>query len=165
MDKRQGEVERTWIEIPSELLLTPCGDKITTIIDAVYPGFEFNYDCIPYLSQRAIVCPVNSVVDEINDRMLAKVPGEAKDYLSSDTISNTLEKPADFDLLYPIEFLNSISINNFPEHRISLKVGSVVVLLRNINQSLGLCNGTRLIVTRLGDYVFESRIMTRTNIG
>jgi ATP-dependent DNA helicase PIF1 len=165
MNKRQGEVERTWIEIPKELLLTPCGDKITAIIDAVYPDFELNYDYIPYLSQHAIVCPVNTVVDEINDKMLAKVLGDAKDYLSSDTISNTLEKPADFDLLYPIEFLNSISINNFPKHRISLKIGSAVVLLRNINQSLGLCNGIRLMVTRLGDYVFESKIMTGTNIG
>ncbi|XP_015621013.1 uncharacterized protein [Oryza sativa Japonica Group] len=165
MNKRQGEVERTWIEIPKELLLTPCGDKITAIIDAVYPDFELNYDCIPYLSQRAIVCPVNTVVDEINDNMLAKVPGDAKDYLSSDTISNTLEKPVDFDLLYPIEFLNSISINNFQEHRISLKIGSAVVLLRNINQSLGLCNETRLMVIRLSDYVFESKIMTGTNIG
>jgi ATP-dependent DNA helicase PIF1 len=147
------------------MLLTPHGDKITAIIDAVYPDFQTNYDCIPYLAQRAIVCLVNAVVDEVNDMMLAKVPGEAKDYLSSDTIANTLEKAADFDLLYPIEFLNSISINNFPEHHISLKIGSAVVLLRNINQSLGLCNGTRLLVTRLGDFIFEGKIMTGTNIG
>jgi ATP-dependent DNA helicase PIF1 len=37
------------------------------------------------------------------------------------------------------------------------------MLLRNLNQSLGLCNGTRLIVTNLGQNVIEAVIITGTH--
>jgi ATP-dependent DNA helicase PIF1 len=37
------------------------------------------------------------------------------------------------------------------------------MLLRNLNQSEGLCNGTRLIITCLGDKVIEGQIMTGTH--
>ncbi|ELP91477.1 hypothetical protein EIN_143770 [Entamoeba invadens IP1] len=36
-----------------------------------------------------------------------------------------------------------------PPHHLVLKVGTIVILLRNLNVSLGLCNGTPLIVTEL----------------
>ncbi|KZV50108.1 hypothetical protein F511_31490 [Dorcoceras hygrometricum] len=39
------------------------------------------------------------------------------------------------------------------------------MLLRNIDHSLGLCNGTRLIVTRLRNHVLEGRILTGSNAG
>jgi ATP-dependent DNA helicase PIF1 len=39
------------------------------------------------------------------------------------------------------------------------------MLLRNIDQSEGLCNGTRLIVTRLADHVIGSKIISGKNIG
>jgi hypothetical protein len=39
------------------------------------------------------------------------------------------------------------------------------MLMRNMNQSLGMCNGTRLIVTKLGKYVIEGKIISGSNIG
>jgi ATP-dependent DNA helicase PIF1 len=39
------------------------------------------------------------------------------------------------------------------------------MLLRNINQAEGLCNGTRLTITILGDMVIEGQIMTGTQQG
>ena len=39
------------------------------------------------------------------------------------------------------------------------------MLLRNLGQVQGLCNGTRLIVTRLADHVLEARIISGKNIG
>ena len=39
------------------------------------------------------------------------------------------------------------------------------MLLRNIAQSEGLCNGTRLIVTQLGKWFLEAKIITGSNIG
>jgi ATP-dependent DNA helicase PIF1 len=38
-------------------------------------------------------------------------------------------------------------------------------LLRKIEQSLELCNGTRLIITKLGTYVVEGRVISDNNIG
>jgi hypothetical protein len=40
-----------------------------------------------------------------------------------------------------------------------------VILLRNLNQAMGLCNGTRLMITRLADYVFEATVMTGLAVG
>ena len=67
--------------------------------------------------------------------------------------------------LYPVEYLNTLTANNFPAHKLHLKVGVPIMLLRNLNQSLGLCNDTRLIVTNLGDNVIEAIIITGTHIG
>ena len=39
------------------------------------------------------------------------------------------------------------------------------MLLRNLNQSEGLCNGTRLIVTALGEMIIEAQIITGIHTG
>lgn len=46
-----------------------------------------------------------------------------------------------------------------------LKVGSPVMLLRNIDHSIGLCSGTRLIVTQLVDHVLEAKILDGNHAG
>jgi ATP-dependent DNA helicase PIF1 len=39
------------------------------------------------------------------------------------------------------------------------------MLLRNLNQTEGLCNGTRLIVTTIGDMIVEAEIMAGQHRG
>jgi ATP-dependent DNA helicase PIF1 len=39
------------------------------------------------------------------------------------------------------------------------------MLLRNLNQADGLCNGTRLVITALGDMIIEAQIMTGNHAG
>ena len=39
------------------------------------------------------------------------------------------------------------------------------MLLRNLDQSAGLCNGTRLIITKMGRYALEGKVITDSNIG
>ena len=39
------------------------------------------------------------------------------------------------------------------------------MLLRNLNQSVGLCNGTRLTITQMSRWVIEARIITSTHVG
>ena len=47
-------------------------------------------------------------------------------------------------------FLNTLSAGGLPPHKLTLKLGTIVMLLRNFDSSRGLANGTRLIVTGLG---------------
>jgi ATP-dependent DNA helicase PIF1 len=44
---------------------------------------------------------------------------------------------------------NTITLAGVPPHRLALKVGVPVILLRNLNAASGLCNGTCLIIWRL----------------
>jgi hypothetical protein len=164
-ERRGEEREASWVTIPDDLLVHTDGDKITAIVSEVYPDFLANYHMSEYLASRAIVCPNNQTVDEINEYIVSLLPGDSVEYLSCDTISKSSEHIPDFDVLYPTEFLNSIDANNFPRHKIVLKKGVIVMLLRNLNQNMGLCNGTRLFVLELGQRILECMILTGSKIG
>ncbi|RYQ98868.1 hypothetical protein Ahy_B07g086684 isoform B [Arachis hypogaea] len=57
------------------------------------------------------------------------------------------------------DVLNSINCSGLPNHRLRLKVCVHVMLLRNIDPSNELCNGTRLQVRRLENHVIECNIL------
>jgi hypothetical protein len=156
---KEGEQEATWITIPQDLLIVPGDDKLAAIMEAVYPNFSARYKDPVYLGERAILAPTNELTDTINEYMVPLVPGRERECLSSDTIDRSTAQHEAYDLLYPVEFLNSISANNFPQHRLMLKPGVPIMLLRNLNQRAGLCNGTRLIVTSVGEWTIEAKIM------
>ena len=50
------------------------------------------------------------------------------------------------NLNYPQESYNNIKI---PDHELTLKIGAVIILLRNLCTKDGLCNGTRLQILEL----------------
>lgn len=162
---RDKESDPNLIEIPRDILIHTDDDKIKVIVESVYENLSTMYTNKKYLCERAILSPTNSVVDEVNNFILGTIPGEGREYLSYDTMAKNNNKSYDVDALYPIEFLNSISVPNFPEHRIVLKKNTPIMLLRNLNQSLGLCNGTRFMIKTLGDNVIESLVITGSNIG
>lgn len=66
---------------------------------------------------------------------------------------------------WPMELLNSFNLPGLPPHRLILKVGAIVVLLRNMNSSLGLANGTRLIDSDMRQSVLKLRICTGDRAG
>ena len=63
------------------------------------------------------------------------------------------------------EFLNSLTTYSLPNHSIKIKIGSLIMLLRNLDQTQGLCNDTRLIVTRLAKHMIATDIISGKNIG
>ncbi|XP_035838858.1 uncharacterized protein LOC110900400 [Helianthus annuus] len=136
------------------------------LIDFVYPSVLHRYKDRDYFSERAILAPKNEVVHEINDRLLDLFPGEEVEYLSSDSLCPTEEinDPLHQDLYNP-DVLNSVKVSGLPNHRLVLKLGVPVMLLRNIDQQNGLCNGTRLQITRLGKRVIEAEILSGSNVG
>ncbi|XP_040869823.1 uncharacterized protein [Glycine max] len=88
---------------------------------------------------------------------------EEKENCSADSIdkSDELLSPA-FGVLTP-EFLNSLETLGIPNHKLKIKVGTPIILLWNLDNVDGLCNETRLIVTRLGSNVVEAKIITGPN--
>ncbi|CAI0444145.1 unnamed protein product [Linum tenue] len=90
------------------------------------------------------------------------VPGSVRSYFSCDTVHSDSNDAAAISSEYPTEFLNSLSFNGYPDHQIDLKVFTPIILLRNLNPSIGLCNGTRMMVVYLGHYVIRAIIMGGT---
>ena len=105
----------------------------------------------------AILTPCNEPSFELNRRIIEKLDGDGKCYNSIDSVDcDTVEEARN----YPMEFINNQTPSGMPPHELFLKVGTPVMLLRNLNSAQGLCNGTRMIVTRLHDHVIEAVLLT-----
>ncbi|XP_057779230.1 uncharacterized protein LOC130997807 [Salvia miltiorrhiza] len=90
---------------------------------------------------------------------------EGRLYLSSDTMCKSDSTTKLLQQIHTPEFLNSIKCSGVPNHELFLKVGTPIMLLRNIDHANGLCNGTRLVVTKLGNHVLEAKILMGDNAG
>ena len=58
------------------------------------------------------------------------------------------------------DFLNSVKVSRLPNHKLRLKIGCPVMLLRNIDPIGGLMNGTRLRITQMGPFILQAMILT-----
>ena len=129
------------------------------IIDAKEDMTDSVYDHMHHSNfiSRAILTPTNDESLRINDLVISRLPGELKTYFSADSIitDDPIEQSA-----YPVEFLNRCTPSGLPPHLLNLKVGAVVILLRNLDLDHGLCNGTRLIVTHLHSNIVQCKILT-----
>jgi len=161
----EDDEEPTWIEIPEDFLIPSSTNPVQQIVIDTYPELENNIMMKNYLRDRCILAPTNDCVEEINSYVVGSLAGVLKTYYSADSISPVCDATEDQNLLYPVEFFNTLKISGLPNHDLELKVGVPIMLLRNLNQSLGLCNGTRLIVTRLSARVIEAEIVTGNNVG
>jgi ATP-dependent exoDNAse (exonuclease V) alpha subunit len=55
----------------------------------------------------------------------------------------------------PVEFLNSLNASGLPVANLELKQGCPIILLRNLDNKHGLCNGTRATVTYMSNRVLQ----------
>lgn len=129
--------------------------NLEILIDAVYPDIENLHEKdFHWLCSRAIVSPRNDTVNEINNLIIQKVPGQIKKYKSIDTVTNIEDA-----VHYPQEFLNSLNPSGLPPHELTLKIGIPIMLLRNLSPP-SMCNGTRLLIKELKDNLIVATIMT-----
>jgi ATP-dependent DNA helicase PIF1 len=153
--ERGADEERE--QIPAPLLLPFDYQTEDALIEEIYPSTAYataNRDNTEWFSARTILAALNADVNRINAKMLASLPGESRTYKSADSITAGVEQH-----LYSDELLNRIELSAIPPHCLELKVGVPIMLLRNLDPSSGLCNGTRLIVTRLGSRVIEGQLL------
>ncbi|XP_074352922.1 uncharacterized protein LOC141692081 [Apium graveolens] len=153
------------IEIPEEFLVHADTDPIDEIIKVTYPNLLENFRSSQYLKEKAILTPTNVVVDDINTRVLDKLPGKTYTYISTDVIIDPPSGDDDVEASIPVEYLNSLNMSGIPKHNLVLKEGSVVMLLRNLSQINGLSNGTRMIVKKCNKNTVECQILCGGHVG
>ncbi|XP_026439102.1 uncharacterized protein LOC113337723 [Papaver somniferum] len=133
------------------------------LISSVYPLLVMDEPMSPkYLTERIILSPRNEDVHKINMDALERLHGETYTYFAADKmIRDDHGRDSDFTT----EFLNNLSPPGTPPFKLDLKVGCPIMLLRNLAPKEGLCNGTRLVVTRCGRHVIEAKIITGEKAG
>ncbi|XP_047145390.2 ATP-dependent DNA helicase pif1-like [Hydra vulgaris] len=141
------------IEIPEQCFL----NDNESIVEKIFGGAEeADY------AKRAILTPTNVDSLAINEEVLHRLPGDVKTYLSSDSIETD-----DHNEIYnfPVEFLNTLTPSGMPVHCLKLKIGAVIMLLRNLDLKGGLCNGTRLMVRALHNNYIDGEVLTGVSAG
>lgn len=133
---------------PDRFIIHSSADPVKDIVDIIYPDLASNTFNVDYSRQRLILAPTNAVVGD-----------------SQDCLSDNFGERNDFNSAFPVEFLNSINMPCIPKLELKLKVGSVVMLMRNLNQIMGLCNGTQMIVKKLMPNSIVCEILCGSQVG
>lgn len=124
-----------------------------TLIEFTYPQIKLHYIDRNWLAERALLATMNVTVDELNKRCLKHIPGEHIHCHSADATINN-----DNSTRFPTEYLNTLSVNGIPPHHLIMKIGCPLMLIRNIDQKNGLCNGTRLILESINGQMLKCSI-------
>ncbi|XP_016199367.1 uncharacterized protein LOC107640355 [Arachis ipaensis] len=153
------------VHIPSDILVKNSETALDDYIDFVYPYMLSNLSVENYFKDRAILAPTLDCVTNVNNKMIAGLPGQERVYLSLDSVCAE-EGNMKFELdAFSPEILNGINCSGLPPHKLVVKVGAPVMLLWNIDQTNGLCNGTRMQVRRMGNHVIECKTLTDNKAG
>nr|GEW91589.1 DNA helicase [Tanacetum cinerariifolium] len=148
------------VQISEELCIPDNDNTIHQLINFICSDQTFQTPSAEDLQKKVIVCPKNKTADMINTHILSLLNHERRVYLSSDEATPHGNDGGETELLYPNEYLNTLNFARLPPHRLELKIGAPIILLRNLNLKGGLCNGTRMTVIQLLSKVIEARIIT-----
>ena len=132
------------IELPEDLcsVIDKEDEKksMAEFCEEIFPALNRNVGDEKWLEGRAVLAPTNREVDKINNLMTDKLSGQLITLQSSDGLDNDRDA-----YRYNVEYINTLNPSGLPASRLTLKPGMPVMLMRNLNPTEGLCNGTRLV--------------------
>ena len=116
-------------------------------------------------TDRVILAPHNEDTKLINNKVLNLLFGDSHTYYSLDYATHKVIDQTDenIHLNYPVEMLNNIR-EGLPQHELKLKINAIVMLIRNISITEGMCNGTRLKITGLFNHNIKVMCNPKFNI-
>ena len=135
------------IELPKEV----CVDSEDDVVRHAYHDLHIHYKDPEWLAARGILATKNTTVDILNDKIMEELPGETITLRSVDSVADDNNAT-----LYSPEFLNSLNISGLPPHKMNLKNGAPIMLLRNLDPQNGHCNGTRYFLKSVTDRLLEA---------
>ena len=137
-------------------------NNVASLIDFIYFGVDTPNHPDLYFSKCTILSCKNNNVDSLNTAVLERFPGPIQVFHSADFIPDTEQGGQDAAAMlnYPIEYLNKISCSGLPLSKLELKAGCPVMILKNLDPSNGVCNGSCGILTRSSSRVLEVKLLT-----
>ena len=141
-----------------------CKDSnVDTLINATYPNISMRQSS-SYFAERALLSSRNADVKELNDLLLAQFPGDPQAFQAVNNIDN--ESGASdpngipLNVAYPPECLAALDTSGLPLSNLQLKIGAPIMILRNLDPTNGLCNGSRAIIINMTQRVLQVRLLT-----
>jgi hypothetical protein len=141
-------------------MITP-HHTLDSLIDLIYPNIAEQPKPDSFFLDRTILTTTNDCVDEINTHLLNMFPGEETTLLGFDSVAEDGHGHND----YPVEYLNSMAVAGLPLAHLKLKKGCPLMLLRNMDQVNGLCNGTQMVLLDIKSRVLQCRILGGKHAG
>ncbi|XP_015161034.1 uncharacterized protein [Solanum tuberosum] len=144
------------IEIPPSFLIPYVNEKesLDILFKSIHPNLNMLTEDISSITSRVILTTKNDFVAEINEMFIHKFPGNTMTLVG---IDETVEPK---DQSQYEDFLHTLNPSGLPPYKLTLKRNSPVILLRNLNPSEGLCNGTRLICLNFKTHVISAKIVS-----
>ena len=105
-------------------------NPLKKVVDAVYGEVNKLINSQTFYIDKVILTPRNETVDEINAYTFSQTDGVSRDYFSSDSFEISDTTSDQNDTLYAVEYLNSLEFSGLSSHKLTMKVGASVMLLR-----------------------------------
>ncbi|XP_051150021.1 uncharacterized protein LOC127264505 [Andrographis paniculata] len=142
------------IQIPTTSLITSENNDLLQLIDKIYPHNLLHPSSSAALIGRSILTPTNETVDTINNQIIESMFGEPIVLIARDVTKDPSQQ-AHYE-----DYLNTLTPNGMPPHRLVLKTGAPIMLLRNLDPTNGLSNGTRLVCKQITRNLLQAEIAT-----
>ncbi|KAL6581065.1 hypothetical protein OROMI_006988 [Orobanche minor] len=114
-----GEVE---FRLPDDILIWSIDEPVAAIFKSTYPSILDHVGDGRYFQDRAILAPINEIVQEVNDYIMSLLPEDATEFMSSDSICPNEYDKVNREDVYYVVFLNTIRNSGIPNHIIRLKI-------------------------------------------
>jgi ATP-dependent DNA helicase PIF1 len=131
-----------------------------TLIHDIYHDISESNDPPPpeYFLNHAILAPRNTDVQDTNEKILSRMPGEVITYHSADSFERVDTTNFGYGDV-PQDFLHALHPPSLPLSELNMKIGCPLILLRNLDPSQGLCNGTRMVLRHAYRRLLEVEII------
>ena len=168
----KSDLHRHAVSLPEHLCM-PAGASVEDFIHWIFPDVRervrlslttaeaAQHDA--WFSTRAILTSRNNVALQLNTLILDQLdPAGEQLALSLDSVADSESGDS---TNFPVEFLNSLSPSGLPPHKLRLRVGAVIIVLRNLDKDRGICNGCRCLVLKISRRLLDVRILTGRSKG
>lgn len=134
---RKQEIGPEVVDLPKSITHSGAGTPITQeeLIEMIFPLLSENH-----ISNSMILTPTNEGQRAVNSICVSRMTSERFIFFSSDTSP----KDCEGDDLLDVQIMHETYQTGLPPHRLELCIGCPVMLTRNMETTMGLCNGARL---------------------